>query len=241
MFAEEELLPLAALQHIVFCERQCALIYLEQQWADNALTLEGEYLHRRVHEEAPRREVRGDLVILRGLVIHSLKLGIVGKPDVVEFHRAPPANASLKSPEGTPLAVALPGLKGAWTPFPVEYKRGKPKYDLSDAVQLCAQALCLEEMLGVHVEEGALFYGSLQRRHAIAFTKQLRDVTCHAAERLHRLFSLGRTPRAEKEPKCEQCSLLPLCMPEALSRRRSARRYVQAALHQSLERSGEEP
>ncbi len=221
MFTEDDLLPLSALQHLVFCERQCALIHVEGQWRDNPLTLEGSHLHRRVDEEAPRREVRGDLVILRGLALRSLRLGLVGRADVVELHRRDP-NASN--------SVPVQGLGGMWMPYPVDYKRGKPKADRCDEVQLCAQVLCLEEMLDVHVSEGALFYGSQQRRHIVLFDHELRRHTEGAARRLHELVDSGKTPRAEKTAKCKRCSLLYVCMPEAMRRGRSARRYLHATL-----------
>jgi len=238
VFAEDQLLPLSALQHLVFCERQCALIYLEQLWADNALTFEGSYLHGGVDEKAPRREVRGGFVILRGLVVRSLELGLVGRPDVVELHRVgPPASSDESRGDRSP-AVGVPGLSGLWAPFPVEYKRGKPKADSCDEVQLCAQALCLEEMMGVQIAEGALFYGRQQRRHPVQLGEDLRRRTRGAAVRLHELIEAGVTPPAKKEPKCRRCSLLALCMPEAMSRGRSARRYLEASLHNALE--GEE-
>jgi len=240
MFTEDQLLPLSALQHLVFCERQCALIHIEQVWEDNAFTLEGSHLHTRVDEEAPRREARGDLVILRGVALQSLELGLVGRADVVELHRAASGGPARGAEGDAPSAVAVPGLNGLWTPFPVEYKRGKPKPDSCDEVQLCAQALCLEEMMGVHIAEGALFYGRRQRRHPVHLGGKLRAETREAAGSLHELISSGVTPPAKKEAKCKRCSLLPLCMPEAMSRGRSARRYVEAAVHHSLENPGGE-
>ena len=233
MFTEDELLPLSALQHLVFCERQCALIHVEGQWRDNSLTLEGSHLHRRVDEEAPRREVRGDLVILRGLALRSLRLGLVGRADVVELHRRDASTLG---------AVSVQGLEGLWIPYPVDYKRGKPKADRCDEVQLCAQALCLEEMLvepvrgrGLeYVTEGALFYGRQQRRHIVIFDHELRRYTEDIARRLRELVDSGKTPRAEKTAKCKGCSLLDVCMPEAMRRGRSARRYLHATLSDVL-------
>ena len=227
-FAEDDLLPLSALQHLVFCERQCALIHVEQLWKDNPLTLEGAARHHRVHEGAPRREVRGDLVVARGVAVRSLLLGVSGIVDVIEFHRG----AASTSAVGATLAAAvpLPGLGGLWTPFPVEYKKGKPKLDHCDEVQVCAQALCLEEMLGVAVPEGALFYGATQHRDPVEFSEGLRSETRRAAVKLHKLCSTGRTPRAQREPKCQGCSLVEVCRPDAMAPRRSARRYLADAL-----------
>jgi CRISPR-associated exonuclease Cas4 len=213
MFPEDDLLPLSALQHLLFCERQCALIHLEQVWAENPLTVEGKHLHERVDEAAG--ESRGDLRIARGLALRSLRLGLSGKSDVVELYRAPVDD---------PTAAAVPGLAGRWRLVPVEYKRGKPKSHRADEVQLCAQGLCLEEMLGTTVERGALFYGKTRRRLEVAFDAELRRITEQAATRLHQLIASGQTPPPVREPKCDQCSLYDLCMPEAPAT--SARRFL---------------
>ncbi len=223
-FTEDELLPLSALQHLVFCERQCGLLLLDQLWRDNPLTLEGSRLHQRVHEAAPRREVRGNLLITRGLPLQSLTLGVVGVADVVEFHRvAAPTRGGKPSRTS---AIQLPGATGWWRPFPVEYKRGKPKRDYCDEVQLCAQAICIEEMLQVEMMEGALFYGSKQHRHEVRFTAWLREQTRGAARRLHELFLGGSVPRLERQPKCRRCSLVDICRPDATAPQRSVARYL---------------
>lgn len=224
-YEEADFLQLSALQHLVFCERQCALIYIEQVWKDNPLTLEGAFLHYRTDEEAPRREVRGDLVICRSLPLRSFSLGISGRADVVEFHRIVDERDQ-SSRISTQKGVRLEGMPGSWRPFPVEYKRGKPKPELCDEVQLCAQAMCLEEMLGVTVEQGALFYGAIKRRHDVNFDAGLRDATRSAARRLHALFASGVTPVARKEPKCRSCSLLDICLPSAVGARHSAQKYL---------------
>lgn len=218
MFSEDDLLPLSALQHLLFCERQCALIHVEGVWAENRLTVEGSHLHRKVHEGPD--EARGDVRTVRGMPLRSLRLGLVGQADAVEFHRQVPGTGG----------VRLEGADGEWLPFPVEYKRGRPKRDRSDEVQLCAQALCLEEMLGVPVPRGALFYGQTRRRRDVAFDAGLRAETEEAASRLHGLIAGGVTPRAVREPKCESCSLLHLCLPEALAPGRSATRYLARSL-----------
>lgn len=202
MYSEDDLLPLSALQHLLFCERQCALIHVEQLWADNRLTVEGTHLHRRV-DGAPG-ETRGDVRTTRSLALRSLRLGLTGKADVVELHRT----------------------AGGERPFPVEYKRGRPKRDRSDEVQLCAQALCLEEMLGVAVPAGALFYGETRRRTDVPFDAGLRARTEEAARRLHELVRTGITPRARREAKCDACSMLELCIPDPPLGPRSAARYL---------------
>lgn len=217
---------LSALQHLMFCERQCALIHIEQQWKDNSLTLEGSYLHRKVDDTGPRRERRSDLVISRGLALRSLKLGLSGRADVVEFHRVSDSTSDPGVTDGLKSAVRLKELRGWWRPFPVDYKRGKPKVNRCDEVQLCAQALCLEEMLGAAVPEGSLFYGKIERRKDVAFDRDLRHMTSGAARRLHELIGNGRTPRAVKEPKCKNCSLVDLCLPESMKKGRSVEAYM---------------
>jgi len=209
MYAEDELLPISALQHLLFCERQCALIHIEQVWAENRLTVEGKNLHERVHEQSS--ENRPGIRIARGLRLRSLRLGLVGMADVVEFHMGADIG---KYPCGQPL--------------PVEYKRGKPKAGHSDEVQLCAQALCLEEMLNVQIPSGSLFYGTTRRRCDVLFDDVLRGLTIQTAERLHILLDSGVTPPAEYGPKCEQCSLLGLCMPKNAAPAHSVARYLES-------------
>lgn len=219
MFNDDDLLPLSALQHLLFCERQCALIHIEGLWAENRLTVEGRHLHDKAHEGPS--ETRAGVRIARGLALRSFRLGLVGKADVVEF-RVP------DTPDGPA------------RPFPVEYKRGKPKKDHSDRVQLCAQALCLEEMLGAQVPSGALFYGRTRRRLDVTFDAQLRALTEETAARLHALIASRHTPRASREPKCESCSLLDLCLPDALRPTLSAERYLEQSLARSLATSAQE-
>ena len=210
MYAIDDLLPLSALQHIVFCERQCALIYTEQVWAENRLTVEGKILHERVHDES--RKTRGDIRIDYGVSLRSLRLGLIGKADVVEFHRRP---------------------DGSWLPFPVEYKRGKPKVDDCDKVQLCAQAICLEEMLSVAIPEGALFYGQTRHRLDVVFDDALRRETEETARRAHDLIASGRTPPPIYEKRCESCSLVAECLPKAIQKRRSVKNYLKRMLEEA--------
>ena len=166
MYSEDDLLPISGLQHLHFCERQWGLIHLEQQWEENRLTAEGRLLHDRVHEAGS--ETRPGVVIARGLHLHSFRLGLTGVADVVEFQQAEDAA------EG---AIQLPERRGWWRLFPVEYKRGEPKADACDEVQLCAQALCLEETLGAAIRGGALFYGQKRRRTDVPFDEELRART----------------------------------------------------------------
>jgi len=239
-YSEDQLLPLSALQHLMFCERQCALIHVEQLWKDNVLTLEGSHMHRKVDETGPRREKRGDLVISRGLPLRSLELGLSGRADVVEFHRAiDPGAVEGPLDDGMCPAVRLNGITGWWRPFPVDYKRGKPKADRCDEVQLCAQALCLEEMLECRVPEGALFYGKNQRRQEVVFDDELRQLAIDASSRLHELIDSGQTPRAVKEPKCKNCSLVELCLPETMKQGRSAKAYLMRMIDTGGAEAGE--
>ena len=193
---EVDLLPLSALQHLMFCERQCALIHVEQVWVENRFTAEGRVLHERVHEADA--EQRGEVRIARGLRIRSLELGLIGQADVVEFR---------KQADGTE------------QPFPVEFKRGRPKPDECDEIQLCAQAICLEEMLQVDVPNGAIFYGRPRRRHAVTFDTNLRKLTRDMAGRLHELMATGITPPATYiAKKCDTCSLINICQPKTQQR-----------------------
>ncbi len=229
MYDEADLLPISALQHLAFCERQWALIHLEGLWAENRLTVEGHHLHDRTHK--PETESRGDVRIGRALRLRSLRLGLTGVADVVEFHRVtnPPELPGVDSGEKAK-GVRLPEVVGVWQPFPVEYKRGKPKLGPYDEVQLCAQALCLEEMLGVQIPSAALFYGQPHQRLDVLLTPALREQTERLAARLHELTRAGKTPPARYEKKCESCSLLTLCMPKTTGGRKSVDRYLAGIL-----------
>lgn len=231
-FAEDELLPISALQHLAFCERQWALIHLEGVWEENRLTAEGRLLHERAHEAGA--ESRGNVRIARGLRLRSLRLGLTGVADVVEFHRCQPdAEAPARSLPGAALGVRLPGVRGLWIPFPVEYKRGRPKTGPCDEVQLCAQALCLEEMLGGAVPRAALFYGRPMRRTEVLLDAALRERTERLALRLHELTQLGVTPPPVYEKKCESCSLFSQCMPRRMAKRASVEEYLDSALRKA--------
>ncbi len=211
LYKESELLPLSALQHLMFCERQCALIHIEQAWEENFFTAQGRILHDRVDKggERPGANVR----IEYGLPLRSYRLGLFGRADAVEFHK--------KEKDGRVI----------WMPYPVEYKRGrsKSKDQDCDRVQLCAQAMCLEEQLGLNIDEGSLFYGKTRRRERVVFDDALRKTTEDAAKRLHQLISSGITPRARPTKKCESCSLKEVCMPK-LDPRRSVLAYIDSIL-----------
>jgi CRISPR-associated exonuclease Cas4 len=211
LFSESSLLPLSGLQHLLFCERQWALIHIEQQWEENRFTAAGRVLHETV-DQGPDESRRG-VRIVRSLPLRSLRLGLTGKADVVE------------SP-----------LKGHGPPLPIEYKRGKPKANLCDEIQLCAQALCLEEMLGMAILTGALYYGRPRRRTTITFTPELRTETDRLARRMHFLYAAGLTPSARFEKKkCNNCSLLEVCLPKQLRRPNRSSSYLREAIAANLE------
>ena len=218
VYCDEDLLQLAGLQHFAFCKRQWALIHIENQWAENLRTVEGGLLHRRAHDEAAR-ERRGDTLTLRGLPVVSYTLGLSGQCDVVEFHL---------SPEGVPLR----GEDGLWLPFPVEYKRGRPKEHRADELQLCAQAMCLEEMLCCEIPRGALFYGEPRRRAAVDFSPELRQMVRDFSAEMRQYARRGHTPKARPSKSCSACSLKELCLPQ-LTRRGSVSAYLNQAMEET--------
>ena len=223
MYTEDELIPISTLQHMVFCERQAGLILIERLWNENVLTIEGHDLHERVHTE--EADMRNDVYTVRGLRIRSLRLGLVGMTDVVEFHR-------INTRANTRMTATLPGHTGCWQPFIIEYKRGKPKIDHSDEVQICAQAICLEEMLNISIRESSFFYGRLHRRYPVTLSKELRQETERIAERIHLMLSSGKTPAPIYNRKCRRCSLIDQCLPKIVSRL-SVHNYLKKAIASS--------
>jgi len=240
-FAESDLRPISALQHLIYCPRQCALIHNEQAWAENRLTVEGQQLHEKAHD-TNRPETRPGVRIARGLPLRCLTLGIAGVADIVEFPTPAPGSTStpgrkhLASP-GVPDSSGMPPL-ATRPPLPIEYKRGRPKKHDADKVQLCAQALCLEEMLGLHegaIPEGRLYYGQTRHRFDVPFDNALRQRTRDTIAQLHALLGSGQTPPASYEKsKCDRCSLIGLCMPKQLRPRRTAARVFEDKLNDAL-------
>jgi CRISPR-associated exonuclease Cas4 len=218
MFSEDDLIQLSALQHLVFCERQCALIHIEQVWEENRLTAEGRIMHEKVHEVG--QESRGEVRIERGVAMRSLRLGLIGKADVVEFHKKE---------------------NDFWQPFPVEYKRGKPKPDDCDKVQLCAQAMCLEEMLIKEIQSGAIFYGKTRHRLDVVFDETLRKEVEEAAKKAHVLIDSGETPKPIYDKKCDRCSLVTQCLPKASGKKAMVEKYLAQARRETLNPSSQEP
>ena len=216
-YKEEDFLQLSGLQHFKFCRRRWALIHIENQWAENYRTIDGSILHQNAHD-SQFRESRGDRVITRGVSIHSSLLGVSGQCDVLEYHR---------EDTGIPLA----GKEGLWQPYPVEYKRGCRREDTGDALQLCGQAMCLEEMLCCDIPEGALYYGEIRRRERVAFTEELRGQVRALLEEMHQLYRRGYTPKVKPTKSCNACSLKELCLPR-LMKNRSVSAYLKAAMEE---------
>lgn len=228
MYTEDDLLPISALSQLVFCERRAGLILLEGLWEDNVFTAEGELLHEQVHSDLV--VARNKWQILRGVWLRSFKLGVYGRADVVEFQRVHKRDTSVSQ---------LGEEVVQWQPLLVEYKRGHLRREASFEVQLCAQAMCLEEMLGIKVGSGMIYYGKTRRRLVIELDQQLREKTVTAAERLHELVAAGRTPAAVYRPKCRFCSMRGVCLPTAMSPKKNVRRYLRQAMENGYEATTE--
>ena len=207
MYQESDYLLLSGLQHFCFCPRQCAFIHLEQLWSENFLTASGRILHEKVHSGLV--ESRQCMRIERDLKIASSVLGITGKTDAVEFYS-----------DGTVI--------------PIEYKHGKPKEDSSDEIQLCAQVMCLEEMLDVRISQGALFYFKVRKRVPVVISPELRQKTFFVAESFHELIQKGKTPAAQYEKKCDSCSFIEECFPESVGRNKSVEMYIKRRLANAI-------
>jgi len=216
-WTDNDLLMLSGIQHIAFCERQFALIYIEQQWVENLLTVEGHFMHERV-DDPFESEIRNDRVILRSLPVVSFKLGLYGRADVIESIKTG------KYEKGT--VIKIEERDGWWYPVPVEYKRGKPKPDDRDEVQLCAQAMCLEEMYNILINVGYIYYGETRHRQEVRLTRELRKSVENYASRMHELYREGNTPLPVVRKGCRSCSMVDLCMPDSLSRAQSVSDYL---------------
>jgi len=214
MYNDDELIPISSLMHARFCLRRCVLIHVDGVWIENHLTAAGRVMHE--HVDSCAHESRRDKHLATTLRLVSHKIGVAGIADMVEFHHV--------GDECLAGGAVLPGKRGRWHPFPVEYKHGKPNGRNADEVQLCAQAMCLEEMLNVEIPSGALFYGTTRRRIEVRFDAGLRTLTERTAEEVHRLLSSGTIPPAVYGKWCESCSLLDSCNPK--SQGKSARAWL---------------
>lgn len=208
MYREEEYLLLSGIQHFSFCRRQWALIHIEQQWHENYLTTDGHIMHEHVHDP-DFHEKRRDRIVTRAMAVSSSRLGICGECDAVELNR---------SEDG----IAVFGYDGKYTVTPVEYKRGAPKEQECDTVQLMAQALCLEEMFCCDIPFGYLYYGEIRRRVKVVFDSQLRSQTEEMIREMHKLYSQRHTPKVKRRKACNACSLKHVCLPVICGRKKAS-------------------
>ncbi len=194
MYTEDDFIMISALQHYIFCPRQCGLIHIDDVWQDNLFTVRGEILHEKVDTDT--YETRGDVKTVRGLRIHSYKYGLVGRCDVVEFRQTNKGKEIL----------------------PVEFKAGEPKEDISDKVQLCAQVFCLEEMLNVKIHNAGFFYGKIRRRNLVEINDELRNQTEQVIIKTREIIESKKVPVIEYSAKCRNCSLINICQPKAMNK-----------------------
>jgi len=216
-YNEEDFLQLSGLQHFKFCRRRWALIHIENQWAENFRTVDGAIMHKNAHDKG-FRESRGDCIITRGMNVFSRTLGASGECDVLEFR---------KSSDG----ITLNGHEGLWRPYPVEYKRGSHHEKSGDNIQLCGQAMCLEEMLCCKIPEGALYFGETKHRMPVRFTAELRQTVKDSFEEMHSMYLRKHTPKVKPTKSCNACSMKELCMPILMSNR-SVRGYIQKSMEE---------
>lgn len=219
MYTEEDYIMLSGIQHFAFCRRQWALIHIEQQWEENYKTTAGELMHKKAHEEGSF-EKRGDLLVTRGLRIASHELGFSGQCDVVEFHQ-------------DKNGITVFGYDGKWSLVPVEYKHGRPKEHNADELQICAQAICLEEMFQTSIDEGFLYYGENRRRSKVIFGADLRNEVRNISNEMHELFHKGYTPKVKPSKQCKACSLENLCVPK-LQKIVKVSTYIEQSIHDSI-------
>ena len=211
-YKEEDYLMLSGIQHFSFCRRQWALIHIEQQWEENLRTVEGNLFHEKAHD-GYSSEKRKDTIVSRGMPVFSRELGVSGICDIVEFKR--------DDEKGIPLH----GREGKYLVYPVEYKKGQPKEDETDILQMAAQAMCLEEMLACRIEKGYLFYGEIRRRIEVALGEDIRRRVRDAFAEMHQYYGRKHTPKAKRTKACNACSLKNICLPQT-AKKQSARQYI---------------
>lgn len=214
-YKEEEYLQLSGIQHFAFCRRQWALIHIENQWKDNYRTIDGIDLHKKAHDSSAS-ERRGNVLIKRAIRVFSPSLGISGECDVVEFHR----NEN---------GISLPNEVGHWEVVPIEYKRGEVKNSNIDELQLCAEAMCLEEMLCCEISYGYLYYGKTRKRTYVGFDENLRNSVKESFEEMHELYSKKYTPKVKQKKSCLNCSLNDICLPK-ISKIKSVSKYIEETI-----------
>ena len=216
-YGDDDMLMLSGIQHFMFCPRQWALIHLEKQWDENRFTVEGDILHKHV-DDPLYRHVNNGIVTLRSIPVASKTLGLYGYTDAVELH---------PSDKG----ILINGISYKVVLYPVEYKRGEPKNGEADIVQLVAQCICLEEMYSTHIPEAALFYNKIKRRTIVSINDDLRKLTRHLSSKMHKLYSEGKTPKAESRNSCRKCSLVNICLPE-LGKKNKVTTYLKIKLYE---------
>lgn len=215
LYKEDEFLQLSGIQHFAFCRRQWALAYIEMQWQENVRTVEGKILHENAHD-AGIKEKRGDLLIVRAMPIHSREMGVSGECDVIEFHRCENG-------------ISLDGREGNYSVIPVEYKRGKPKEEDADILQVAAQAMCLEEMLYCIIPYGYIYYGETRHRMKVEFTDEIKEKVRSIFDEMHKYYAQQYTPKVKTSKKCNACSLKDICLP-VLNKKKSVSGYIEKIL-----------
>jgi len=227
LYSDDDLLMLSGIQHIAFCERQWALIHLEQAWAENVRTIEGHHLHERTDDPFDN-ETRKNIRVVRALPIVSYSLGLRGIADVVEFHRGEIYIENVN--------IEIEKRKGWWQPYPVEYKRGWPKHNDCDVVQLCAQAMAIEEMLSIRIDKGFLFYAQTKHRTEIVLEQSIREHVKDLSMKMHIMFKEAKTPRPKKGKHCASCSILEICQPDIISHHKSITAYLKRMVDMEVEK-----
>ena len=220
-YKEEDYLMLSGIQHFSFCRRQWALIHIEQQWDENLRTVEGNIFHKKAHD-GYSSEKRRDVIISRGMPVFSPALGISGVCDIVEFYR------------DDKKGISLHGREGRYLVYPVEYKKGQPKEDEADVLQLAAQAMCLEEMLECEIEKGYLYYGEIRRRIEVWLDEKIRQQVRDTFEEMHHYYERRYTPKVKRTKACNACSLKDLCIPK-LMKERSVKEYISKRIEEESE------
>ncbi len=220
-YREEDYLILSGIQHFSFCRRQWALIHIEQQWDENLRTVEGNIFHKKAHD-GYSAEKRRDVIISRGMPVFSPTLGISGVCDIVEFHR------------DDARGISLHGREGKYLVYPVEYKKGQPKEEEADVLQMAAQAMCLEEMLECEIEKGYLYYGEIRRRIEVELSEEIRQRVRDTFEEMHHYYERRYTPKVKRTKACNACSLKNLCLPK-LMKERSVKAYISKRIQEENE------
>lgn len=216
IYLEDDFLMISGIQHYAYCKRQWGLIHIENQWESNVYTVRGDITHEKV-DDPFIMETRGDLIVSRSVPIYSSQFGCYGIADLLEYTKALSG-------------VKLEGREGYYKIYPIEYKVGKPKENEYDLVQLCLQALCLEEMYNVRIEEGAMYYAKIKRRVRVHFDEGLRNLTIWTINEMHEIIDDNRTPEGSYEAKCDHCSLYNVCLPKTVSKMKKVETYINDCL-----------